>query len=178
MSFMINREKKLRKSNIQDGSYLAEIIEIKQGKSDCNIWHVEFKLLAEGETISNRYVDNPEVYGAFDALIDAALGIDSCNVDLSELVGHYVKVIIANEGRYTNVKRVYKVNRQDMEEIERYQEDHLEEDDSDNELDDDELDDDELEIEDDLEDDSDPEDEQPRRNRLSSNLGRRRRNEF
>ncbi|MGX4583032.1 hypothetical protein [Paenibacillus chitinolyticus] len=188
MSFMIYRAKKLRKMNILNGGYLAEIIKIERDKSDRNAWYVEFRLFNEG-IVRNRYVDNPEKYSPLDSLIDAALGTDSGDVDLNEIIGCYVKVTVVNEGRYTNVKKVNSLNKQDMEELERYQDEASSSDNVDNEstYDDsydedesDELDEEELDLEDDPDDEDDPEDEpessfeEPQKIRLGFGLGRRR----
>ena len=179
MSFMVYRANKLRKTNIQDGDYISEIIKIEQDKSNRNVWYVTFKLL-NGEIIRNRYVDDPNKYSAFDVLIDAVLGTDSSDVDLVDLIGNYVKISVVNESRYTNVKRVRGLNEQDKEEVERYEDEELTDDgDEIDELDDETPDDEELDLElddnNDLEDDPEPDIEEPRRNRLGSGFGRKRR---
>lgn len=190
MSFMIYRSKKLRKATTLDGDYIAEIEEIEPDKSQSDVWHVKFRIL-NGELINNRYIDDSNKYSALDALIDAALGTDSSDVDLNDLIGCYVKITVANEGRFTNVKRVTSLSEQEQEGIEGSQEENSDTEDEEDEscaedekeeLDDEEPDDDELdeELEDELDDemsltdDSEPDFEKPRRRRFGSGLGRKR----
>ncbi|WP_025686050.1 hypothetical protein [Paenibacillus maysiensis] len=140
MSFMINREgKKAELQVVPDGEYTAEITDVEADLSNDKACYVSFTLLT-GEVIRNRYVSNPKKRDPLDILINVTLGRRSINVDLEEIIGKFVKITVANEQIYTNVKKVNKLNQQDIEELER----HLKDEDTDEIEESDELDDDEV----------------------------------
>jgi hypothetical protein len=117
MSFAIYRANKLANLEplFQNGYQVLKIVAIDQGV-DKDVYYVTFES-KDGKIFKNRYVDNPEKYGPLDALIDATLGPDAIHVNLQNLVGHYVKVlvenVVVNGRRYTNLKRAYRAEDQD-----------------------------------------------------------------
>ena len=126
MSFAIYRANKLANLEplFQNGYQVLKIVAIDQGV-DKDVYYVTFES-KDGKIFKNRYVDNPEKYGPLDALIDATLGPDAIHVNLQNLVGHYVKVlvenVVVNGRRYTNLKRVYSANDQDWVDLNHHEE--------------------------------------------------------
>ncbi|SEL78632.1 hypothetical protein [Paenibacillus sp. OK003] len=157
MSLIIYREEKQGELQVvPDGEYIAKIIDIEVDSSNSKVYYVSF-MLSTGEVIRNRYVFNPKKRDPLDILISVTLGHRSINVDLEEIIGKTVKITVANEGIYTNVKKVNQLDQEDLKELERY----LNNEDTDDLdlLDDDDEPDEAIEDDEDLEPLGDPEDD-------------------
>jgi hypothetical protein len=119
MSFVIHRAKKYANlTNHSDGSHVVKVENVTV-ESDTK-FNVGYKF-KDGTVLKNTYYYNPEVYGPFDALIDAALGYGADGFNLQDIVGKYAEIDILNEmnnGRiFTNIKRIKPVKDLDIEDI-------------------------------------------------------------